>query len=334
MTVEMAFRGALLFKDRRVAQKALAALGGDEVALGPGEVTPLGRQLTIECFTSAPASWWEPTCAALEALASTANGGHLNAQCDAGEGEAAILRLRYHPGGREEELDGPFDDDDMQPPAGAEGGGDLAQALHLAALEGDEPRVRALLDRGVPPEAALWGAAAHPRLTALLLERGVAARGDLARKRSPLCIAARGRSAEALRLWLAAGAGPDEREEKGGMTALMYAAEHAEPALVKVLLEHGADPNARDAQGNTALLHAAFLGNAEALDVAAALAGAKADTELENADGETVWDRWARCRPDVEALRQVVAAARRRAAKVSPRRGTPRRAAKPPRRRR
>ena len=53
-------------------------------------------------------------------------------------------------------------------------------------------------------------------------------------------------------LLLGAGADPNARD-KNGQTPLMYAAEHGDLAMVRWLLEHGADPAVKDDLGETAL---------------------------------------------------------------------------------
>ena len=56
--------------------------------------------------------------------------------------------------------------------------------------------------------------------------------------------------------FLAAGTDPNVRSENNNETALIYAASHGQPELVDVLLQNGADVNAKDLQGYTALLRA------------------------------------------------------------------------------
>jgi ankyrin repeat protein len=74
-----------------------------------------------------------------------------------------------------------------------------------------------------------------------------------------------------------AGARIDERARDGRATALMTAAGHSHSLTVKALLEHGADPNARDAYGYTALHRAAQVGSPEMLSALLAH-GARVDT--------------------------------------------------------
>jgi uncharacterized protein len=50
-----------------------------------------------------------------------------------------------------------------------------------------------------------------------------------------------------------AGTPVDAVDEEWGRQALRTAAQHGRPASVSLLLEHGADPNLRDAEGLSAL---------------------------------------------------------------------------------
>src|SRR5580700_11350939 len=72
----------------------------------------------------------------------------------------------------------------------------------------------------------------------------------------PLAIVAARNAADTLRRLLAESAVPDERDDQG-LTALMWAARSGAVDAMTVLLDAGADPNARDrSNGWTPLLHA------------------------------------------------------------------------------
>jgi ankyrin repeat protein len=69
----------------------------------------------------------------------------------------------------------------------------------------------------------------------------------------PLMYAALYGDGETVRLLLENGANPNARNDRGG-TALMYAVDNEEKT--RLLLDHGADPNLRSGEGQTALLMA------------------------------------------------------------------------------
>jgi ankyrin repeat protein len=56
--------------------------------------------------------------------------------------------------------------------------------------------------------------------------------------------------------FLSAGTDPNVRSENNNETALIYAASHGQPELIDVMLQNGADVNAKDLQNYTALLRA------------------------------------------------------------------------------
>ena len=317
MSYDMAFKGTLVFKDKRAATKALASFEDDDCVIKRSDIDQHDKQLRIECFTSAPASMWEPTCAILETIAGAAKTGYCNAQYDSGEGEDTILRLRYHAGGREEEIDGPFDDDmapmraagDGDPTRAADDGDDRGSELLAAAMNDDFARMRKLLAAGAPPRAAIHPASFKPEVLALLLVHGLPARGS--GQDSPLCMVARGRSAKCARMLLAAGAQVEEADTPARATPLMLAAEAQQPAIVELLLAHRANPNARDANGTTPLMYAVSYGGEPVPAVVTALVRAGADTELKNAAGETFWELTKQNLGNEAAMREVVATARR-----------------------
>ncbi|MBQ9419446.1 MAG: ankyrin repeat domain-containing protein, partial [Synergistaceae bacterium] len=104
---------------------------------------------------------------------------------------------------------------------------------------------------------------------------------------------------EELKRVIADGADVNERDEKGRWTLLMNAARSDEPDLeiVKILLEAGADVNAADEYGDTALKKAIYSRyNENSLDLIEMLFDAGADVNIADDDGETPLIHAARCR--------------------------------------
>ena len=115
-----------------------------------------------------------------------------------------------------------------------EAGADIAQpgldgdtALHTAAMSNDPAYLRLLLAAGANPDLPNGETGAPPLRNALMGER-----------------------TEQFHALLAAGADPD-RSDRTGNTPLHVAAQVNEPALALELLQAGADPMARNAQGAT-----------------------------------------------------------------------------------
>jgi ankyrin repeat protein len=152
-------------------------------------------------------------------------------------------------------------------------------ALYLASLNGSAPMIERLLKAGADANAAT-------------------PEGE-----TPLMTAARTGSLDAARLLLAKGAALDAREKWRGQTALMWAAAQDHPSMVRELLRHGADINARSAVqtwerqttqeprekwlppgGLTALLFAARQGS---LASATVLVEGGADIDAADPDGMT-----------------------------------------------
>ena len=82
-----------------------------------------------------------------------------------------------------------------------------------------------------------------------------------------MAAAQRGR-ADIVKLLLDHKADPNVAGRDAG-TALMLAAENNQPEIVKLLLARGADPNRQDNNGWTALLKAAYQGNAQCIEILA-----------------------------------------------------------------
>lgn len=97
---------------------------------------------------------------------------------------------------------------------------------------------------------------------------------------------------EALRRALQDGAEADARDRWGG-TAMSHAAGSGDAEAVRLLLEHGGDPNLASEVGNSPLMIAASHGH---LEVVRALIEAGADPETKNkwGMGAADWAKWAR----------------------------------------
>ncbi len=131
---------------------------------------------------------------------------------------------------------------------------DGTTALHWAVYHDDLDLVTRLLEAGAEPNVANgYGAtplgeaavAANTAVIEALLEAG--ADPNLVTKdgETPLMVLARGSNVEAARLLIARGADVNAKEAWREQTALIWAAAQRQPAMVKLLLEHGAEANAR-----------------------------------------------------------------------------------------
>lgn len=148
--------------------------------------------------------------------------------------------------------------------------------LHLA-LVNDYPQavVERLIDAGAAgnpppsehldtrPETPLMLAATRPEAIATLLKAGADPNRQNNFGKTALMYAIAERQIDSVRALIAAGAdinlatSPDPHNncnqlKAGSRTPLMYAAWHATPAIVRLLLDHGADPAARDSKGGMA----------------------------------------------------------------------------------
>ena len=119
-----------------------------------------------------------------------------------------------------------------------------AQALAIAAERGDAAEVRRLMqDEGVNPDGIFGGYYGGMPLLAWPIYS---------------------RSPDGLRAMLAAGADPNAKKSfesrNGGMrfhgNAMVWAAEQEDPVYLGILLDHGGDPNTRNANDESLLFHA------------------------------------------------------------------------------
>ncbi len=81
---------------------------------------------------------------------------------------------------------------------------------------------------------------------------------------------------------------PIESRNDRGWTLLACAAHYGYPRVAKLLLEHGADPHARDHEGKTPLHHAAQ----SSLDCVKLLLAAGADIKARDHEGHGVIGNW------------------------------------------
>ena len=116
-----------------------------------------------------------------------------------------------------------------------------------------------------------------------------AAQSTLSEVNKQLIEAAKQGNAEAVKALLERGANVNA-QDKQGWTALMYAAQNECIEVVKVLLDSNADVNEQNAHGWTALMNAAFCGHVDFTGVIRELLEQSADVNLQNTDGRKAID--------------------------------------------
>ena len=192
-------------------------------------------------------------------------------------------------------------------------GGDKATVERL--LERDRALVDARDEKGLSPVLAALYRGQDEIVRAILRRRPklnvfeAAAAGDLARVRelvtpdpaqanatapdgySPLGLAAFFKRREVVRYLLEAGGDPRPASRQGGFTPLHSAvatdAGASDIAIVRMLLDKGAEPNAKSQSGSTPLHTVAFTGDRASLDL---LLKHGADPTIKNNDGKTAAD--------------------------------------------
>ena len=170
---------------------------------------------------------------------------------------------------------------------------DGTTALHWAVYHNDLELATRLLNAradvnvknryDVPP-LALACTNANPRMVDLLLEAGADPKAAPAGE-PVLMTAARTGNVDAVKALLGRGAEVNTPEPLRGQTALMWAAIENHPAVVRHLLENGADVHARSKAGSTSLMFAAREGH---LETARILVESGADVNQAMPNGATV----------------------------------------------
>jgi len=139
-------------------------------------------------------------------------------------------------------------------------------ALVWGVSRNDPAMVDMLLQAGASPKAAnefgatpLYAAAANqdPTMTRKLLAAGADPNVALAMGETPLMEAAGRGNLETVRALLAAKADPNAKDVKGGQTAVMWATQQRQTAVVEELLRNGAEAEVGSKTGFTPLMFAA-----------------------------------------------------------------------------
>lgn len=149
-------------------------------------------------------------------------------------------------------------------------------ALLLAVFTNDGEAVRELLADGVDPNGVneegrtplmLACQLGNTEMASILLMNGadVHARMAVNDNLTPIHFAASENHSECVRLLLDHGAQADERDAQMNTPLLTTAWGFPDPATIRVLLEHGADVHAENASGQSALEVASFYGNEESI---------------------------------------------------------------------
>lgn len=173
------------------------------------------------------------------------------------------------------------------------GGSPFGNPLVFAALTGQSPTMRLLLQKGAnvasgrPDKISVLMLAARTgdaEIVKQLLTRKLGVNDTDNNGSTALSYAARSGKTEAAAVLLAAGAKVDAADAEG-WTPLMHAAVNGHAATAKLLLERGASPKLKDRQGRTALVLAASYGDHPV--VVQALVARGAELEAKDLKGRT-----------------------------------------------
>lgn len=139
--------------------------------------------------------------------------------------------------------------------------------------------------------AMLIGLFAFAEETASDVEFAVNKAGNKAEETSlkeeiPLINAVRAGNAKQVKKLIKSGADVNAKDDEG-KTALMWASMYGHNDMIKFLIKNGADVNAKDNNGNTALMFASKYGHD---DIVKLLTEAGADANIKNNEGKTAAD--------------------------------------------
>ena len=146
------------------------------------------------------------------------------------------------------------------------------KALIQGAFDGELAKVQAVLAKGASLEATgpkgrtavIWAAAnGHTSVVEFLHRQGADIKAKDSNDQTALMFAVKGSYAETVKYLLENGADVNARSIKQGFTPLTIAAAVGDVNVVRLLLDHGADKNIAERDGNTALDRARQYGHPE-----------------------------------------------------------------------